>query len=191
MVNNSTKQCKDTLMLMPDLANHVYQQAIKSGIPVKTPYVSVIDYTLPSNQKRLFVYNVKTHQLLLSLRVAQGKNSGLKYATAFSNQPQSKKSSLGVYLTGPTYWGKHGESMRLKGLTPHFNTNAAQRDIVVHSAWYLTNEFVQQHGRAGRSWGCLALSPNKIHQFINQTENGSLIVAYYPDPTLMKSPLFS
>ena len=178
-------------MLLAHLASQVYQNALNAGVAVKTPYVSIVDFTLPSNQKRMFVFNEKTHQLVEKLYVAQGKNSGVKYATQFSNQPQSYESSLGVYLTGNSYTGKHGKSMRLQGLTPNFNTNASKRAIVVHSAWYLTHQFIESHGRAGRSWGCFALSPSVAKSYINLTKNGSLIVAYYPNHKLMQTTLMS
>ena len=168
-------------MVLSDLASHVYHNAINAGIKVNSPYVSVIDFRLPSNQKRLFIYNIKSNQLVDTLYVAQGKNSGVKYATQFSNKPRSYQSSLGVYLTGQSYQGHHGESMKLTGLTPAFNSNAARREIVVHSAWYLTNQFIKAHGRAGRSWGCFALNPAKTAQYINETKGGSLIIAYYPN----------
>jgi len=163
-----------------DQAMKAYHWAIATGNVHNKKVLTIVDFTLPSNKKRLWVINPSTGKVLLNLHTAQGKNSGLKYATYFSNTPNSKASSLGTYVTASVYDGKHGESMRLQGLEKGINNNAMQRDIVVHPANYVTPSFIKNEGRVGRSWGCFAVNPNKSKMLINLTEGGSVLFAYAP-----------
>ena len=119
--------------------------------------------------------------------VAHGKGSGLTYATRFSNQPDSEASSLGVYLTGHTFYGDDGYSLRLHGLNPGFNGAAYRRDIVVHSAWYVSKAFAQKYGRMGRSWGCFALDRRVESAIVKLIRDGTVLVGYYPDPKWLNS----
>jgi len=154
------------------------------------PLVTVVDYSVPSDERRLAVANVETGKVLFYTYVAHGKGSGLKYATRFSNAPGTDESSLGVFLTGDTYYGKHGYSLRLRGLDPDFNGAAYQRDIVVHSAWYVSKAYAQDHGRMGRSWGCFALSRKVESAVVGLIRGNTVLVGYYPDPKwLSSSPL--
>lgn len=146
------------------------------------PLLTIVDYSEPSAKRRLAVADVQTGKVLFYTYVAHGKGSGLDYATHFSNQPGSDASSLGVYLTGQTYNGEHGYSLRLHGLSPHFNGAAYRRDIVVHSAWYVSRAFAREHGRMGRSWGCFALSRRVESAVVKLIRNGTVLVGYYPDP---------
>ncbi|MDA8092898.1 MAG: murein L,D-transpeptidase catalytic domain family protein [Betaproteobacteria bacterium] len=154
------------------------------------PLVTIVDYSLPSTQKRLAVADVQTGKVLFYTYVAHGKGSGLDYATHFSNQPGTDASSLGVYLTGSTYFGKHGYSLRLHGLDPQFNGAAYRRDIVMHSAWYVSKTFAQDHGRMGRSWGCFALSRKVEGAVVKLIQGGTVLVGYYPDPRWLHSSAF-
>ena len=154
------------------------------------PIVTIIDYSLPSDVKRLAVANVQTGKVLFYTYVAHGKGSGLKFATHFSNQPGTDASSLGVYLTGSTYYGAHGYSLRLHGLDPQFNGAAYRRDIVIHSAWYVSRTFAQDHGRLGRSWGCFALSAKVESAIVKLIRGATVLVGYYPDPHWLHSSLF-
>ena len=122
--------------------------------------------------------------------MAHGKGSGLDSATQFSNQPGSDASSLGVYLTGDTYNGEHGYSLRLHGLDPGFNGDAYRRAIVMHSAWYVSRTFAAAHGRMGRSWGCFALSRKVEGAVVNLIRQGTVLVGYYPDPRWLRSSAF-
>lgn len=140
--------------------------------------LTIVDFTKGSNQQRMWVINPNNDHVLMSLYVAQGKNSGLTYATQFSNQPRSEESSLGVYATGDTYEGKHGEELSLYGLERGINNNAYSRAIIIHSAEYMTPEFIREHGRAGRSWGCFAVDPAQIGELIHLVKGGSVIFAY-------------
>ena len=154
------------------------------------PLVTIVDYSLPSARRRMAVANVRTGRVLFYTYVAHGKGSGLDYATRFSNTPGTDASSLGVYLTGHTYYGEHGYSLRLHGLDPHFNSAAYRRDIVVHSAWYVSRTFAQEHGRLGRSWGCFALSRRVESAIVRLIRAGTVLVGYYPDAKWLHSSPF-
>ncbi len=154
------------------------------------PLVTIVDYSPPSNRRRLAVVDVHTGKVLFYTYVAQGKGSGLKYATRFSNEPGSLASSIGVYLTGRTFYGNDGYSLRLHGLDPGFNTAAYRRDIVVHSAWYVSKAFAQKYGRMGQSWGCFALSRNVERAVVQLIRGATVLVGYYPDPKWLQSSPF-
>lgn len=156
-----------------------YSNARARGLDSKR-LLTIIDYSAPSTSKRMWVIDVARKKVLYNTLVAHGKNSGDNYATNFSNSPSSNESSLGVFLTGGTYTGHHGISMRLMGLERGFNSNAYNRAIVMHSADYVNDETANQLGRLGRSWGCPALDPRVEPQVVNTIKNGTLIVAYYP-----------
>ena len=144
--------------------------------------VTVVDYSLPSNQPRLWVMDMSDHSIIKHTTVAHGKYSGQALTTSFSNQEGSLKSSLGVFLTGDTYQGKHGKSMRLKGLEKGFNDNAEKRGIVVHGAKYVHRTCNNAIGMCnGRSFGCPAVSDKEVKAIIENTQAGSLWVSYYPD----------
>lgn len=150
--------------------------------------LTIVDYTKPSGQKRLWVVNVDTHQILFNERVAHGRNSGDDYATKFSDRINSLQSSLGVYLTDTqAYNGHYGYALRVHGLEPGFNKHADERAIVVHGASYVTDTFVNLHGQAGRSWGCFALSSTTVKPVIDSIKGGTVIFAYYPDRKWLKN----
>lgn len=180
----------------PNISPRAISAAITAYVHVRRrdltdkPLVTIVDYSVPSARKRLAVANVRTGKVLFYTYVAHGKGSGAKYATRFSNQPGTDASSLGVYLTGRTYYGKHGYSLRLKGLNPEFNGAAYRRDIVVHSAWYVSREFAREHGRMGRSWGCFALSRKVEKAIVERIRRGTVLLAYYPDKEWLHSSPF-
>ena len=142
--------------------------------------LTVIDYSLPSTAERLWVFDVNSGKLLYNCLVAHGRNSGELYATAFSNIPGSFTSSEGFYLTGDTYYGRHGLSLYLDGLEDGINHNARDRYIVIHSADYVTREFIKKHGRLGRSHGCPAIPPHKHKDIIRTIKGGSCLFIYAP-----------
>jgi hypothetical protein len=166
-----------------------YFHARQQGLTRK-PLVTIIDYSVPSAKRRLAVVEVPTGKVLFYTYVAHGKGSGLDYATRFSNEAGTDASSLGVYLTGDTYYGKHGYSLRLRGLDPQFNGAAYRREIVVHSAWYVSRTFAQDHGRLGRSWGCFALSRSVESAVVRLIRGATVLVGYYPDPKWLHSSRF-
>ena len=180
----------------PNISTEAISAAINAYFHVKRRHltdkalVTVVDYSLPSAKKRLAVADVRTGKVLFYTYVAHGKGSGLKYATRFSNKPGTDASSLGVYLTADTYYGKHGYSLRLKGLNPEFNGAAYRRDIVMHSAGYVSQTFARNHGRMGRSWGCFALSRDVESALVKVIRGGTVLLAYYPDPEWLHSSPF-
>lgn len=143
--------------------------------------LSLIDYSKPSTQRRLWVIDVKNQQVLHCALVAHGKNSGLIVPKKFSNTAHSNMSSQGFFVTGETYHGKHGYSLRLDGVEPGINDNARARAIVIHSADYATVDFVNRYGRLGRSFGCPALPPAKSKNIIDTIKEGSCLYIYAGD----------
>ncbi|QDK38782.1 murein L,D-transpeptidase catalytic domain family protein [Bdellovibrio sp. NC01] len=146
---------------------------------VQSKNLAIIDFSLPSDQRRLFVMNLETG-VVNKYFVAHGKGSGVRLATKFSNLDGSKMSSLGFYLAGSVYYGGHGESLNLHGLEKS-NDQAASRDIVMHGANYVSQDFVDSSGRLGRSWGCPAVSPAIIKKMIPLFKEGGVIYAYQKD----------
>lgn len=153
----------------------------------KPDILSIVDYTQPSTRKRFFVLDLSRQKLLFNSLVAHGKNTGDKYARAFSNRPESKQSSLGFIVTGETYYGKHGLSLRLKGAEDDFNSNCLQRYIVVHGADYASEDFIEQYGRLGRSWGCPALPREVSRQVIQKIQDGTCFFSFYRDEDYLQS----
>ncbi|KTD51084.1 murein L,D-transpeptidase catalytic domain family protein [Legionella quateirensis] len=165
------------------LALTAYTNANKRGA-VKKPVLTVIDYSLPSNKQRMWVFDVRNEKLLYNTYVAHGKNSGV-VANHFSNRESSKQSSLGTYITKNTYIGHKGYSLNLQGLDRGFNDNAYNRRVVIHGAWYVEPDFIKRAGRAGLSWGCPAIAQTLAKPVINTIKNGSVIFAYYPDKNFL------
>ncbi len=143
--------------------------------------VTLIDYSLPANQKRLWVFDLSTQQVLFHTYVSHGINSGALHTTRFSNRYNSKSSSMGVYRTQKTYRGREGLTLKLQGLDPGFNDNAENRAIVMHGGWYMDEAFIHKYGRSGRSWGCPALPLTVSSDLINTIKDNALLIIYYPD----------
>lgn len=119
--------------------------------------ISIVDFNKPSTQKRLWIVDLASRRLLFNTLVAHGQGSGDNFATSFSNEANSHQSSLGFYITSNIYYGKHGMSLKLNGMDAGYNTNALDRAVVVHGAEYVSQSFINQHGRLGRSYGCPAV----------------------------------
>ena len=142
----------------------------------KKSLITIIDYTLPSDQKRFFVIDLKKKCLLQQTWVAHGKKSGLIMATDFSNKLQSYQSSPGFYKVGSIITSpKHGPAIQLIGLEKGLNDNAQKREIIMHGAWYVGEEFVKKNGRCGRSHGCPAVAPELISVISPILADGSLL----------------
>ena len=164
-----------------DYAIQGYQQLLQLGQLKKLNTLSIIDFSMPSKVKRFFVLDLVHFKLLFNTYVAHGRNSGIQTATAFSNQPESFKSSLGFYSTENIYNGKHGSSLQLNGLEKGFNNNALSRGIVMHAANYVDEDVAKAQGYIGRSLGCPAV-PEKLHAaIIGAIANGSCLFMYAND----------
>jgi hypothetical protein len=150
--------------------------------------LTVIDYSLPSNHKRLWVFDLSESKLLFYTYVSHGIKSGTLFTNYFSNKYNSKATSLGIYRANKAYYGREGLSLRLGGLDRSFNDNADGRSIVMHGGWYVDEKFIKAYGRPGRSWGCPALPPTLSGLIINTIKDNSIIIAYYPsDDWFVKS----
>ncbi len=143
--------------------------------------ISIVDFSLPSSKKRLFIIDLKNIKLLFNTYVAHGRNSGKELATEFSNRGESYESSLGFYVTQDTYTGKHGYSLHLEGEERGINDNARNREIVMHSAPYVSESFIQSQGYIGRSLGCPALPENIYKPIIEKIKDGTCLFLYSPD----------
>jgi hypothetical protein len=163
-----------------------YLQLLQSGKLKNPDALSIIDFSMPSTAKRLFIVDVVHGKLLFNTYVAHGRNSGLQTASSFSNSPESFKSSLGFYTTETTYEGKHGYSLRLEGLEKGFNDNAMSRGIVMHAANYVDERIAKAQGYIGRSLGCPAV-PEKLHTaIISSIANGTCLFMYANDKNYLK-----
>lgn len=161
--------------------------AVKTGAVDAPTTLTVIDYSKPSSEKRLWVYDLTKRELLYEELVAHGQGSGAIVPTQFSNEAETHRTSLGLFVTQDTYVGKNGYSLRLDGLDKGINDNARERAIVMHGAPYVSQEFVKANGRLGRSWGCPAVSANVARQMIDHVKGGGLVFAYYPDAKWLKT----
>ncbi len=166
-----------------------YNNAVKKGL-TNRKLLTIVDYSKPSTERRFWVLDLEHNRVLFSELVAHGRYSGDNYATSFSNNPNSHKSSLGVFVTDNTYNGKHGYSLKIDGLEKGFNDKAKARDVVVHSANYVSDSIARSTGRIGRSFGCLALDPSVSKPVINTIKDGTVIFAYYPNSTWLKESKF-
>lgn len=162
------------------LALTAHKRACALGV-VKKPYLTIIDYSLPSTTRRLWVVDIVRSKVIYCTHVAHGSGSGDKLAKRFSDIPGSLQTSLGVFVTGKTYQGKHGTSLTLHGLEKGINGNALYRRIVMHSAHYVNFEYLKARGKLGRSWGCPALNTQLAGPIIQTIKEGSLVFSYYPD----------
>lgn len=144
--------------------------------------LTVIDYSKPSTEKRLWVFDLRTGHELFNTWVSHGKNSGGLNAYSFSNANGSLKSSFGVFITDRSpYEGGNGYSLRLHGLEKGVNDHAYDRNVVIHGAWYVNPDTIRRYGQIGRSWGCPAVSSELAKPIINTIKDSTLVFAYYPD----------
>jgi hypothetical protein len=164
-----------------------YYKLRKEYLLAKDNLLTIIDYTRPSTEPRLYVIDLKTAKLLFHTLVAHGRNTGENFAEHFSNQPRSHKTSLGFYVTGKSYDGENGYSLKLKGMEASLNDNAEKRSIVIHGAWYVSRAFADKCGRLGRSWGCPALPLKVTKEVIDTIKEGSCLFIYFDDPDYLSA----
>lgn len=170
------------------LALEAYNCAQASGYS-KQKTLTVIDYSMPSTQKRMWIIDLANNKVLFNNLVAHGQGSGDVMATRFSDKSETHESSIGLYLTAETYEGHNGYSLRLKGLDKGFNDLAYSRAIVVHGARYVSDSMAKS-GRIGRSWGCPAVPQKMAKPIVDTIKDGSLMFAYYPNNNWLNQSKF-
>ena len=161
-----------------DAAQAAYDRALELGVVANPRLLTVIDYTLPSVQPRLWVLDLAAGVIAHRELVAHGRGSGDNVATAFSNDDGSHKSSLGLFVTDASYVGHNGYSLRLRGLDPGVNDRAYARSLVIHGADYVSDAMTRTLGRLGRSWGCPAVRPAIARLLIDEIKNGTVVYAF-------------
>ncbi|HEY4937186.1 MAG TPA: murein L,D-transpeptidase catalytic domain family protein [Puia sp.] len=157
-----------------------YHNLLKRGKLKKSYVLTVCDFTQSSSSKRMYVIDVAHKKLLFNTYVSHGMNSGVEYATSFSNRSNSFKSSLGFFVTSKTYFGRNGLSLKVKGLEKGYNDLAAKRHIVLHGSDYITPEYLKDNGEMGRSLGCAAMPNVMSPKIIKTIKNGSCLFIYHP-----------
>lgn len=177
----------DLAMQAPNLDRAVLDKAIAAmtcavnhGVE-QSARLAVIDFSLPSSEPRLWIFDLENRSLILEELVAHGRNSGDNVASKFSNVEGSHQSSIGLFRASESYIGRHGYSLRMDGLEPGINDRARERAIVIHGADYVNNQWIERHGRIGRSHGCPAVSQEVADQVVDNLKDGQFVFSYYPD----------
>ena len=173
--------------LAPNIRPGVIAEAVNAmkcaqshGVGVDAHRLAIIDYTLPSREKRMWVVDIEAQKLLFEEHVAHGQKSGFDIPTDFSDRNGSHQTSLGLYLTDATYQGGNGYSLKLHGLSKGFNESAMHRKIVMHGAPYVNPLAAKSMGRLGRSWGCPAVRVSIARSMIDALKEGNFIYSYGP-----------
>lgn len=169
-----------------ELAIKGYEKLKQLGQLNNQRYLTIADMSKASSEPRLFIIDMEKQVLVLQTFVAHGRNSGMLFAKNFSNKIGSFQSSLGFYITGSVYNGKHGKSMVLKGVESGINDNAEQRAIVLHGAEYANKGFVTQQGYLGRSLGCPAVPEKEVESIIKTIQGASCLFVYAADNSYLK-----
>ncbi len=180
LVSNLATEAADLDPQVLTAAVSAMQCAVAGGA-APAERLAVIDFSLPSTEQRLWIFDLNEQRLLLQDLVAHGQGSGDNLADSFSNIEGSHQSSIGLFRTQESYFGQHGYSLRMDGLEPGFNDLARQRAIVIHSADYVDPSWIEQHGRIGRSHGCPAVRPEVGGMVVDSLKGGQFMFSWYPD----------
>ena len=189
-IDFAAAQAADVPVSVLQMALDAVQCGVASGDLAAPPTLTLIDYSRPSTQPRLWVFDLHSGALLFHELVAHGKGTGENLAEHFSDDMNSHQTSLGLFVTRDTYVGRNGYSLRLEGLEPGFNGRAMERAVVMHGAPYVSEDFATKQGRLGRSWGCPALREAVAHQVIDTVRGGGVIFSYYPDEKWLTASRF-
>ena len=157
-----------------------YEKLKQQGKLNNIQYLTIVDFSKPSAANRFYIIDMEQGQLLLQTLVAHGKKSGSVFANTFSNKDASLKSSLGFYVTGKTYVGKHGTSLELEGMEKGINDHAKDRAIVIHGANYVSESIAKEQGFIGRSLGCPAVPNDQVNTIIQAIQGASCLFVYAP-----------
>ena len=150
---------------------------LKDHYVQNTRYIGIVNFDQPSNQRRLSVIRLSDGRVEKFL-VAHGEGSGERYATEFSDEHRSHQSALGIYLTDDEYEGKHGRSLKLRGMEGS-NNESESRAIVIHGAGYVSDETIREQGMIGRSWGCPAVDYDDRDHIIDELHGGAILLLYH------------
>lgn len=164
-----------------DYAVRGYEKLVSQGKLLNQSIIAIVDFSQPSSQKRLYVLDMANYKVLFNTLVAHGRNSGKEWATYFSNKPASYKSSPGFYITGETYAGNNGYSLKLNGVENGINDKAMKRAIVMHGADYVNESYIFSQGYIGRSQGCPAVPLRDARNIINTIRDGACLYIHTPD----------
>ncbi len=168
------------------LAVKGYERLKNLGRIENLRYLTIADFSKPSSEERLYVIDMLLEKIVIQSLVAHGRNSGTLFANAFSNKNESHQSSLGFYVTGHPYKGKHGSSLELNGVEEGINDHAKNRAIVIHGADYVSQNFIKQQGYIGRSLGCPAVPNDKVLDIIEAIQGASCMFIYAPNKDYLK-----
>lgn len=173
-----------------DMAMTGFTKLMEKGRLSKDSVITIIDYSKPSSEKRLYVVDLRSCSILYHTHVTHGRQSGLDYPRYFSNRDESNKSSLGFYLTLDTYLGTNGYSLKLMGLEKGINDMAYTRKIVFHGSQYAEEKYMRATGHLGRSLGCPAVPMREHREIIETIKNGNCVFVYYPEKKYLKKSKF-
>jgi hypothetical protein len=180
-------ECATLATLAPALPVAAIREAVAAmecakakGIAPQAERLAIVDYTRPSQERRLWIFDLQQKKVLFEEFVAHGKGSGLDVPDEFSNHEGSHQTSLGLFVTDETYQGGNGYSLRLRGLSGQLNDRALERRIVMHGARYVDPEKARRFGRLGRSYGCPAVRPQVARPIIDTLKEGQFLYAYGP-----------
>ncbi len=166
-----------------------YAKLVEEG-KIKNELLTIIDFSLSSAEKRMWILDMTTNKVLYNTLVAHGRNTGLKMAKKFSNENSSYQSSLGFYVTAETYYGKNGLSLFIDGMEEGFNSNARSRYVVMHGAAYANPDFVKRTGRLGRSLGCPAIPQALTKEVIDLIKGQSALFIYHPNKNYLNNSTY-
>lgn len=177
--------------ISPEVFRHAlaaHKEATSEG-KTTSLMLTIIDYSRPATEKRLWVVDVVTHDVLESEYVAHGEGSGDLVPTQFSNKDGTHQSSLGTFITGSPYEGVRGHSLRLFGLEAGINDNAFARGLVIHGTPGVSQAKALS-GSQGRTEGCPAVPSEAARRLIARIANGSVVFAWYPDRDFLEKSGF-
>ncbi len=181
--------CKLTGEVSFEIFNSIIVGFRQLDVIKKKNILTIIDFSKLSTEKRFFVIDLDSKQLLYKCLVAHGKNTGENKPVNFSNKSESLKSSLGFFITAETYFGENGYSLKLDGLEKGINDSARLREIVIHGADYVSQKFINENGRLGRSWGCPALPVELSKEIIDKISEGSCLFIFAADSLYQKNSI--
>lgn len=162
-------------------------EKLKAENKIQNELLTIVDFGLPSTEKRMWILDMITQKVLFHTYVAHGRNTGGNMATEFSNTPESFQSSLGFYVTAETYYGGNGLSLFIDGMEEEFNSKARERYVVIHGADYATEDFINRAGRLGRSYGCPAVPMGISKEIINTIKGGSALFVFSQDKNYLEN----